>query len=147
MPLFSPASFSSIRSRGAFEEISVAEPKQIAGQVNQASYNQALADELDLDIRNFPKLRAENLRDTKLVRISVRSADVKQARQILSSLFVHLKGELDKRVEVEMKGIDATMAELSAAPLVTPGARPPAAATWRSTALFAQAAHRVGPFR
>jgi capsular polysaccharide biosynthesis protein len=92
---------------GTYKEILVADPKQITGQINEASYNNIIAAELNLDIREFPKLKADNIRDTKLVRISIKENDVEKAKLILYSLFNHLKRELDKKVDVEIKGIDS----------------------------------------
>lgn len=69
----------------------VVNPKQIAGENSEASCNHLIAAELNLGIRVFPKLRTENLRDTKLVRISIRKQDVEKAKLILTSLFNHLK--------------------------------------------------------
>lgn len=88
----------------------VVNPKQIAGQINEAFYNHLIAAELNLDIRGFPKLRAENLRDTKLVHISIREQDIEKAKLILTSLFNHLKRELDKKIDMGIKGIDTKIA-------------------------------------
>jgi capsular polysaccharide biosynthesis protein len=97
-----PSKFLSQTEQGQFNEVLVVDPKQVAGQINQDSYNNLLAAELNLDIRKFPKIRAENLRDTKLVRISVRTRDIDQGRKILTSLFNHLKGDFDKKIDVEI---------------------------------------------
>lgn len=88
-----------------FEEVIVVDPKQIAGQINQASYNTLIAAELNLDIRGFPKLKAENLKDTKIVRISIRERDVEKAKLILYSLFTHLKSDLDGKADIEKERI------------------------------------------
>lgn len=95
---------------GKFEEIVVVDPKQIAGQINQKFYDTLIAAELNLDLREFPKLKAENLRDTKLVRIVIREKDVDKAKSILNSLFNHLKRDLDRKIDVEIKGIDTQVA-------------------------------------
>jgi capsular polysaccharide biosynthesis protein len=102
-----PSKFFVQTEQGEFTEVVVTDPKQIAGQINQKSYNALVASELNLDIRKFPKLSAENLRDTKLVRIVIRDTDVAQAKSILQKLFDHLKTELDKRIDVEAKAIDS----------------------------------------
>ena len=91
---------------GTYSEIIIVDPKQIAGQINEEYYNNLIAAELNLDIREFPKLKAENLRDTKLLKISTKVNDVEKAKLILYSLFKHLKRDLDKKVDVEMKGIE-----------------------------------------
>lgn len=94
---------------GAHNEIVVVDPKQIAEQINEASYNYMIAAELNLDITEFPKLKAANLRDTKLVKISTRLNDAEKAKLILYSLFNHLKRDLDRKVDIEIKGIDSQM--------------------------------------
>jgi len=104
--LIMPSKFFVKTERGQFEEVVVDDPKQIAGQINQASYNSLIAAELNLDIREFPKLKAENIRETHLVRVSIRERDVKKAKSILHSLFKQLKRELDEKSSIEMKGID-----------------------------------------
>jgi len=91
---------------GKYNEILIVDPKQIAGQINEEYYNNLIAAELNLDIREFPKLKAENLRDTKLLKISTKVNDVEKAKLILYSLFKHLKRDLDKKIDVEMKGIE-----------------------------------------
>ena len=92
---------------GQFREYVVDDPKHIAAQINQRTYNSLITAELNLDIRSFPELKAENLKDTKLVRISIKEKDVEKAKLILYSLFKHLKRDLDKKVDVELKGIDS----------------------------------------
>jgi len=101
-----PSKFFVQTEQGEFAEVVVTDPKQIAGQINQKSYNSLIASELNLDINKFPRLSAENLRDTKLVRIVIRDEDIARAKSILQSLFNHLKIELDRKIEVETKDLD-----------------------------------------
>ena len=105
-----PSKFFIQTEGGQFEEVMVVDPKQLAGQINEASYNHLIAAELNLDIKEFPKLKAENLRDTKLVRVSVREQDVGKAKLILAYLYKHLKIDLDKKVDIEIKGVDTKIA-------------------------------------
>ena len=95
---------------GKFEEVDVVEPRQLAGQINQDAYTTKVADELKIDIRKFPSFNAENLRDTKLVKVTVRYEDTVQALKIVTLIFNNLKIELDKKVDVEIKGIDTEIA-------------------------------------
>ena len=104
--LIQPSKFLVKTAVGQFEEIVIVDPKQIAGQINQATYNNKIAVELNLDIRKFPKLKAEDLRDTNLVRVSIKEKDVEKAKLILLSLFNLLKTEPDEKVDVEMKSIE-----------------------------------------
>ena len=104
--IIQPSKFFVQTESGQFEEVLVVSPKQIAGQINQQSYSPLIAAELNMDIKTFPKLKAENLRDTNLVRISIRENDTEKAKLILSSLFNHLKTDMDRKIDVEIKGID-----------------------------------------
>jgi len=104
--IIQPSKFLSQNTQGEFVEVIVADPKQVAGQINQASYNAIIAAELNIDLREFPKLKAENLKDTKLVRVAIRDIDINRASKILNSLFRHLKSDFDRRIDVEIKSID-----------------------------------------
>lgn len=84
----------------------IAEPQQIASQINQQAYDNIIAAELGLNIREFPEINTEQIRNTKLVRIYIREEDVKKAKKILNSLFNHLKEDLDTKIIVEIAGLD-----------------------------------------
>lgn len=101
-----PSKFFIQTETGQFEEVLVVHPKQVAGQINQESYNRLLAAQHNIDIRRFPKLKAENLRDTKLIRVSLKTEDIDKGRAILASLFDILKAEFDRKIDVELKGLD-----------------------------------------
>jgi uncharacterized protein involved in exopolysaccharide biosynthesis len=96
--------------QGEFEEVVVIDPKQTAGQINQESYNRLIAAQLNIDIRKFPRIRAENLRDTNLVLMMVTEQDIERGKAILSSLFEILKKDFNKKIEVELKGLDSRIA-------------------------------------
>ena len=105
-----PSKFLVQTEQGTFNEVVVVDPKQITSQINEATYDILIASELNLDIREFPKLKADNIRNTKLVRISIKEYDVEKAKLILYSLFNHLKRDLDKKIDVEIKGLDTQVA-------------------------------------
>lgn len=107
--IFLPSKFFVQTEQGGFEEVVVTDPKQIAGQINEQSYQVLLAEELKIDLIKFPKIKAENLKDTKLVRTIVREKDVEKGKAILRSLFLHLKDDLDTKINVELKGIDTAI--------------------------------------
>lgn len=104
--IIQPSKFFSQTDQGQFTEVLVTDPKQIVGQINQQSYDRAIAAELKLNPTEFPQMTAENLRDTSLVRVSVTENDVEKGKAVLNALFSHLKKELDRKIEVEMKSID-----------------------------------------
>jgi capsular polysaccharide biosynthesis protein len=105
-----PSKFFIQTEQGQFEEVLVVNPKQIVGEINQESYNSLIAAELNISPRDFPRLRAENLRDTSLVRLALREEDAKRGKLILNSLFNHLKKELDKRINFEIRSLDTQIA-------------------------------------
>jgi hypothetical protein len=97
-----PSKFIVQTDQGQLSEIAAVDPRQVAGEINQDSYNALLAADLHLDIRRFPKIRAENLRDTKLIRIWLRDKDIARGQKILASLFIHLKVDFDKKIGFEI---------------------------------------------
>jgi capsular polysaccharide biosynthesis protein len=105
-----PSKFLIQTEQGQFEEIVVIDPRQIASQINEATYNSLITAELNLDIKEFPELKADNIRDTKLVRVSMKEEDVEKAKRILYALFNHLKRDLDKKIDVEIKEVDTQIA-------------------------------------
>ena len=96
-----------IQTEYKFEVIMDVNPKQIASQINQKTYNYKIATELNLDIQKLPKIKAVSLEDANLVRVSIKEKDIERAKSILYSLFNHLKKQLDKKVDIEIKGIDS----------------------------------------
>jgi uncharacterized protein involved in exopolysaccharide biosynthesis len=104
--IIQPSKFLVQAESGQFEEVFTVDPKQIAGLINQGSYNKFIASELKLDIAKFPKLRAENLRDTKLVRFSLREKNIEMSRSILNLIYDQLKKDFDRKIDVEIKAID-----------------------------------------
>jgi len=104
--ILQPSKFLVQTQSGQFQEVLAVSPKQITSQINQGAYSNFIAAELGLNIRNFPEINAETLRDTNLVRISIKEQDVEKAQVILNSLFNHLKRDLDTKIDVELKGID-----------------------------------------
>ena len=95
---------------GELKELLVTDPKQLASQINQESYTHLISRGLNIPLGNFPELKAINLRDTKLVRVSLRTKEPKQGQAILNVLFKHLKSELDRKAEVEVKSIATQIA-------------------------------------
>jgi len=101
-----PSKFLTQTDSGEFKEILVASPAQIASQISQRSYDNIIAADLNIDSRVFPKINAENLRNTNLVRVSVRDQDPQRGKDILFYLFKHLKSDFDKRIDVEFSSLN-----------------------------------------
>ncbi len=101
-----PSKFLTQNQAGEFKQVLVAEPKQIASQIMEGSYNSLIGAELNIADREFPKIKAENLRDTNLIRVSIRDKDPQIGRQILMALFNHLKSDFDRKIDVEINSLN-----------------------------------------
>jgi LPS O-antigen subunit length determinant protein (WzzB/FepE family) len=101
-----PSKFLTQNQAGEFKQVLVVEPKQIANQIAEGSYNSLIGAELNIPDREFPKITAENLRDTNLIRVSVRERNVGRGRQIVAALFNHLKSDFDKKIDVEINSLN-----------------------------------------
>ena len=103
--LIQPSKFLKQTKKGKFKDVLLIDFKQIAGQIDGGFYNNLIASELNMDIRKLPKFKTENLKDTNLVRVSIREKDVEKAKLFLNSLLKHLKEELDEKAKIELQGI------------------------------------------
>lgn len=108
--LIQPSKFFVRSAQGTFTEVVVMDPKQLAGQINQGAYDRLISAELNQPPRTVPKLKAEALKDTKLVRVSLRTADPEKDGPILAALFGRISEELDRKIDVEIKGITTQIA-------------------------------------
>jgi len=93
--------------RGILEEFLFVDPRQITSQINSEAYNQRIAAEHNLDLAGFPEIKAESLRDTHLIRVTIRDHDAEKAKAILNSLFGLLKAELNGKADIEISDIDS----------------------------------------
>ncbi len=103
--IIQPSKFLKQTKKGKIKDVLLIDFKQIAGQIDGGFYNNLIASELNMDIRKLPKFKTENLKDTNLVRISIREEDVEKAKLFLNSLLKHLKEELDEKAKIELQGI------------------------------------------
>jgi len=104
--VFIPSKFLIQTESGQFEEVVVVSPQQIVGQISQRTYDQLISDQLNININAFPRLKAENLKDTSLVNVSLHTSNTEQGKNILERLFAHLKKDLDRKIDVEFQSID-----------------------------------------
>jgi len=84
-----------------FVEFTFDAPQKIAWQINQGQYERIISNELKINLRELPDIKAENLKDTKLVRAFIREKNIEKAKLILSTLFIHLKKSLDEKPILE----------------------------------------------
>ena len=80
---------------------------RIATLINQGVYNNMIATELNLNVNNIPKLTAEVIGYSSMVRISTKEKDVEKAKLILNSLCNYLKRNLDIHADNKIKEIDS----------------------------------------
>ena len=104
--IIQPSKFFVEKDTGEFVESFVAEPKLVADLISRETYNLEIARELRLDVRRLPKIRAENLREARLVRVAVRGRRIEQGQRILALLIEHLKADLDRKTTAELKGVE-----------------------------------------
>ena len=82
-------------------------PKNIAYLINRGTYNNRIATNLSLDIKDFPELNAEDITNTILVKVSTKEKDIEKAKSILNLLCNQLKRELDSYADHKIKEIDS----------------------------------------
>lgn len=110
--VFEPSHLLSKNGGGKWEELVFTAPMQIVGQINEKSYESKISEELKIEREAFPKVKAINILNTNLIRISIREKDREKAKSILHSLYSFLKTNLDKKAEIEIKGIDTKIKSL-----------------------------------
>jgi len=101
-----PSKFLAQTETGEFKEILAVNPGQVASQISEGSYNALIAAEMNIDFKKFPRLKSDNIRNTNLVRVSVRVREPEKGREILVALFNHLKSDFDKKIDVEFSNIN-----------------------------------------
>ncbi|MFO7979412.1 MAG: Wzz/FepE/Etk N-terminal domain-containing protein, partial [Candidatus Aminicenantes bacterium] len=97
--------------QGQFEEVVLTSPEEIAAKINGETYNRLIAADLNIDIVSFPGIKAEPIKGSKLVRISIKSGDIKRSKDILLALYKYLKIELDEKANIELSQIDSKIEE------------------------------------
>jgi len=76
--------------------------------INKGEYNNIIATELGLDIKDFPILKAKEFKDSYWVWIFIKEIkEIEKAKLILHSLCDQLKRELGKMVDAEIIRIDS----------------------------------------
>ncbi len=92
---------------GKWEEVQFIRSSAIAGSTNLGAYNEQIAAKLNIDLNDFPELKAEHLRPTYLVRFSIKEKDVEKAKLILYSLLNHLKNAFDLYADRKIEILDS----------------------------------------
>ena len=89
----------------------IKEAKEIAQEIKQHTYADSLSSKLGIDRGRIIKLNAEALKDTNLLRIWIRDQNVDLSKKIINSLIDEIMNEIDKKDDIEIKGIDSAIIE------------------------------------
>jgi len=109
--IIQPGKFLVQNQGGNLEEVVVEDPLQIADKVKRKSYDALIAAEMSIDLKKMPEIKAENIKDTLLTKIWVRNHEVERSKEILNSLILFLKGEMDRKIEIEINNVDTEIKE------------------------------------
>lgn len=110
--ILSPSKFLMQTQAGQFEEVIVTTPQEIASQINEGVYNNLISAQLNIESKRFPKISASPVKNTNLIHIKTKTEDVDMAKNIQNNLFDHIKADLDRKIDVEMKSIDSKIENL-----------------------------------
>jgi capsular polysaccharide biosynthesis protein len=103
--IIQPGKFFVVNEQGNFEEFVVEDPQQIADKVMFESYNSLVA--MELKKQKLPRIKAENIKETLLSRIWIRSSDIEESKQILEIIIRLIKKDIDVKINIEISNIDA----------------------------------------
>ena len=109
--LIKPAHILIQSSSGTLSEVVVSDPKQISELINQGAYTMQIASQMNISIERIPKLKADNLKNTSLIRLLLRSSDVAEGRAIILSMFYLLKKDMDNKINTEIKSLETLVAD------------------------------------
>jgi len=111
--LIKPSLLVSQTASGEFEELLLGKPDEIINQIKQGSYNTEIASRLKIELAKLPKIRAEKLDETNLVRISLRTRNKEVGKRILRTLFELVTEETNAKTEIEIKGLEQEIDNLN----------------------------------
>jgi len=103
--IIQPGKFFVVNQQGNFEEFIVEHPQQIADKVLHESYNSLIA--VELEKQKLPRIKAENIKETLLSRIWIRSDKIEESKQILDIIIRLIKADIDAKINIEIRNIDA----------------------------------------
>lgn len=103
--IIQPGKFFVVNQQGNFEEFVVENPQQIADKVMFESYNSLVA--MELKKQKLPRIKAENIKETLLSRIWIRSNNIEESKQILEIIIRLIKKDIDVKINIEINNIDA----------------------------------------
>jgi len=105
--IIEPSKFYYRNLDGEWEKMQFINTSWIIHTINRGAYNERIAAELKLNLKDLPKLKVENLEDTYLMRIYIEEKDVEKAKLIMHSLLNYLKEIYDQSVDTRIKRFDS----------------------------------------
>jgi capsular polysaccharide biosynthesis protein len=105
--IIEPSKFHYRNLDGIWKEMQFIKSKWIINTINRGAYNERIAAELKLNLKDIPKLTAENLEATYLMRIYIEEKDVEKAKLIIRSLLNNLKEIFDLFADRRIKRFDS----------------------------------------
>jgi len=105
--IIEPSKFHYRNLDGIWKEMQFIKSKWIINTINRGAYNERIAVELNLNLKDLPKLNVENLEDTYLMRIYIEEKDVEKAKLIIRSLLNNLKEIYDQSADSRIKRFDS----------------------------------------
>jgi len=92
---------------GIWQEMQFTKSSWIINTINREVYNERIAAELKLNLKDLPKLKVEKLEDTYLIRIYIEEKDVEKAKLVMHSLLNNLKKIFDQSADIRIKRFDS----------------------------------------
>jgi capsular polysaccharide biosynthesis protein len=105
--IIEPSKFYYRNLDGIWQEMQFINSRLLINGINRAAYNERIASELSLNLKDIPKLKARNLNNTSLMRIYIEGNDVEKAKLIIRSLLNYLKEIFDQSADRRIKRFDS----------------------------------------
>jgi len=105
--IIEPSKFHYRNLDGIWKEMQFIKSNWIINTINRGAYNERIAAELKLNLKDIPKLKAENLEGTYLIGIYIEEKNVEKAKLIMHSLLNNLKEIFDQFTDRRIKRFDS----------------------------------------
>jgi capsular polysaccharide biosynthesis protein len=107
--IIQPGNFFVQDQQGKFDQVVVESPQQIADKARRKSYDAMIAAKLGKDEGVLPEIKAENIKNTLLTRLWVKSSDTELGKGVLRAIIDMVREDIDLKIEVEIKNLDASI--------------------------------------
>jgi len=116
--IIEPSKFYYRNLDGIWKKMQFINSSLVISAINRAAYNERIASELSLNLKDIPKLKAGNLNNTSLMRIYIEGKDVEKAKLIIRSLLNYLKEIFDQSADRRIKRFDSQIKPKEAEKLI-----------------------------